>query len=772
MNRNLLTMALLICGLSVNGQKKIDYVDPLIGTNGMGHTFPGACVPHGLVQLSPDTDTIPHNINGTYQPRVYEYCAGYQHRDSSIVGFSHTHFNGTGHSDLGDILIMPVTGDIKFNPGTAENPDSGYRSRFSHATEKAWPGYYSVMLEDYGVKAELTATERVGIHRYTFPKGDGHILLDLKHGIYNYDGKVLWANLRVENDTLLTGYRITNGWARVNYTYFAITFSKPIRGYGYKEMKPMLYNGMWRKFDIYRNFPEIGGRNVVAYFDFDLSDGTPLEVKVALSPVSASGALNNLRIETAGKNFGQLCAQAGQKWEDALSVIDVKGDYDQVCNIYSSMYHTMINPSVYMDHDGSYRGLDQEIHQADQFTNYTVFSVWDTYRALHPLFNLFYPSRSKDIVASFLAHYRQSVHGLLPIWSHMANENWCMIGYHGASVIADAYVKGIPMDEKLALEAVVSTSTVPYLEGLKEYMELGYVPMEKSGSSASVTLEYGYDDWAIYHMAKKMGDREVADTYLKRAGAYKHLVDERLGFIRPKNAAGQMKEKFDVLDTHGQGFIEGNSWNYSFYVPQDVNGLKAFMGGDKRFIERLDSLFTMDLPAKYYENTEDITKEGLMGNYVHGNEPSQHIPYLYMWTSQPWKTQYRLREIMDRMYRNNIDGLCGNDDCGQMSAWYIFTAMGFYPVCPGSDQYVLGAPYLKEMTVHLENGKDLVIKAPKVSAKNRYVKSVKLNGREYDKAYLTHQDICNGGELFFEMSSTPNKKRVFTEEQKPYSMTK
>ena len=346
-------------------------------------------------------------INGTYQPRVYEYCAGYQHRDSSIVGFSHTHFNGTGHSDLGDILIMPVTGDIKFNPGTAENPDSGYRSRFSHATEKAWPGYYSVMLEDYGVKAELTATERVGIHRYTFPKGDGHILLDLKHGIYNYDGKVLWANLRVENDTLLTGYRITNGWARVNYTYFAITFSKPIRGYGYKEMKPMLYNGMWRKFDIYRNFPEIGGRNVVAYFDFDLSDGTPLEVKVALSPVSASGALNNLRIETAGKNFGQLCAQAGQKWEDALSVIDVKGDYDQVCNIYSSMYHTMINPSVYMDHDGSYRGLDQEIHQADQFTNYTVFSVWDTYRALHPLFNLFYPSRSKDIVASFLAHYRQ-----------------------------------------------------------------------------------------------------------------------------------------------------------------------------------------------------------------------------------------------------------------------------------------------------------------------------------------------------------------------------
>ena len=558
MNRNLLTMALLICGLSVNGQKKIDYVDPLIGTNGMGHTFPGACVPHGLVQLSPDTDTIPHNINGTYQPRVYEYCAGYQHRDSSIVGFSHTHFNGTGHSDLGDILIMPVTGDIKFNPGTAENPDSGYRSRFSHATEKAWPGYYSVMLEDYGVKAELTATERVGIHRYTFPKGDGHILLDLKHGIYNYDGKVLWANLRVENDTLLTGYRITNGWARVNYTYFAITFSKPIRGYGYKEMKPMLYNGMWRKFDIYRNFPEIGGRNVVAYFDFDLSDGTPLEVKVALSPVSASGALNNLRIETAGKNFGQLCAQAGQKWEDALSVIDVKGDYDQVCNIYSSMYHTMINPSVYMDHDGSYRGLDQEIHQADQFTNYTVFSVWDTYRALHPLFNLFYPSRSKDIVASFLAHYRQSVHGLLPIWSHMANENWCMIGYHAVSVIADAIMKDVKgFDYERAYEAMKTTATNPNYDCLPEYTELGWVPFDKEKESVSKSLEYAYDDYCIAQVAQKLGKTEDYEFFMKRALSYKNLIDPGTKYMRGRDSKGNWRTPFAPIAYQGPGSVNG-----------------------------------------------------------------------------------------------------------------------------------------------------------------------------------------------------------------------
>lgn len=768
----LLLVGVFVGGSVVVAQRKIDYVNPLIGTNGMGHTFPGACVPHGLVQLSPDTDTVPHNIDGKYQPRVYEYCAGYQYRDSSIVGFSHTHFNGTGHSDLGDILLMPVTGPVRFNLGTAEDPDSGYRSRFSHATEKAFPGYYSVVLEDYGVRAELTATERVGVHKYTFPTGEGHIILDLKHGIYNYDGKVLWANLRMENDTLLTGYRITSGWARVNYTYFAITFSKPIKSYGYREMKPLLYNGMWRKFDIYRNFPEIGGRNVVACFDFDFSDGEPLEVKVALSPVSSRGALNNLQVEAAGRSFDELCMQAGQKWEDALSVVDVTGDYDQTCNFYSSLYHTLINPSVYMDCDGLYRGVDHEIHKAVGFTNYTVFSVWDTYRALHPLFNLFYPSLSKDIVASFLTHYRQSVHGLLPIWSHMANENWCMIGYHGVSVVADACVKGIEMDRKLGLEAVISSSTVPYLEGLKEYMELGYVPQERSGSSASVTLEYGYDDWTIYNMARVMGEREVAERYLQRAAAYKYLADGQLGFIRPRDAAGRWKADFDVLDTHGQGFIEGNSWNYSFYIPQDVNGLKAFMGGDKRFIERLDSLFTMELPAKYYANTEDITAEGVMGNYVHGNEPSQHIPYLYMWTSQPWKTQYRLREIMDRLYRNNIDGLCGNDDCGQMSAWYIFSAMGFYPVCPGSDQYVLGAPYFKEMTVHLENGKKLMIKAPRVSAEKRYVRSVKWNGKEYKKAYLTHEALREGGELYFEMGATPNKKRLFTKEQKPYSMTR
>ena len=765
----------IILGVFFSGytfsQRKIDYVNPLIGTNGMGHTFPGTCVPNGLVQLSPDTDTVPHNVDGVYQPRAYAYCAGYQYKDSTIVGFSHTHFNGTGHADLGDILLMPVRGKVKFNPGTAEDPDAGYRSRFSHATERVHPGYYAVKLDDYGIQAELTSTSRTGIHKYTFPKGEGHILLDLIHGIYNYDGKVLWANLRIENDTLVTGYRITNGWARVNYTYFAITFSKPFKSYGYRERGKTPYSGFWRKFDLYHNFPEIGGRRVIAYFDFDFQDNEAVEVKVALSPVSASGALANLKKETGGRSFGQLKAAAEQKWEEELSRIEVEGDYDLCCNLYSSVYHTLINPSVYMDVDGRYRGLDQEIHEARNFTNYTVFSVWDTYRALHPLYNLLYPGRSADIIGSMLSHYRQSVHGALPIWSHMGNENWCMIGYHGVSVVADAYIKGIPMDEKLALEAVLSSSAIPYLEGTKEYRELGYVPVEKSGSSASVTLEYGYDDWTIYRMAQRMGRDDIANSYRKRAFAYTLLFDPQTGFVRPRDAAGAWKKDFDVLETHGQGFIEGNSWNYSFYVPQDVEGLMRKMGGEPRFIARLDSLFTMHLPPKYYAGTEDITEEGLMGNYVHGNEPSHHIAYLYMWTSQPWKTQYWVREIMNRMYRNHIDGLCGNDDCGQMSAWYIFSAMGFYPVCPGSDQYVFGAPYFPRMSIRLENGKLLNIEAPQVSDRNRYVRAVYWNGKLCPNAYITHRDLTEGGTLFFEMSSRPNKKRIFTSGGKPYSLS-
>lgn len=758
--------------LHLAAQSTIDRVNPIIGTNGMGHTFPGACQPFGLIQLSPDTDTIPHNIDGKYQPGVYAYCAGYQYKDSSIVGFSHTHFSGTGHSDLGDLLIMPTVGTLQLNPGTADNPDGGYRSRYAHETETAKPGYYEVTLADYGIKAQLTTTQRVGVHKYTYPKQSDkqHLILDLIHGIYNYDGKVLWTQLRVENDTLLTGYRITNGWARANYTYFAISFSKPIQQYGCVEKGKVDYKGGYGKFDMTHNFPDMGGRKLVTYFDFDPKAGSELEVKVALSGVSTAGALKNLQAEAASFSFDQLAAQAAKRWEQALSVIDAKGSDDQLAMLYTSLYHTMINPCVYMDVDGQYRGLDHNIHQADGFTNYTVFSVWDTYRALHPLFNLINRQVNTDIAQSMLQHCAQSVHHALPIWSHMANENWCMIGYHSVSVLADAIAKGLPIDKEKALQAMISSSTIPYYEGTKEYMEKGYVPLERSGSAGSLTLEYAYDDWTIYQTALRCGNEKVANRYKQRAANYIHVFDPAIGYARPRNNKGAFKTPFSLLSTHGEGFIEGNALNYSFYVPQDVNGLMQMMGGEASFIAKLDSLFTMHLPDAFFAETEDVTKEGLLGGYVQGNEPSHHIPFLYAWTTQPWKTQYWQREIMNKMYRNNIDGLCGNDDCGQMSAWYIFSAMVFYPVCPGTDQYVLGAPYLPYLKISLENGKDFEIRAEKVSDKNRYVKSVRLNGKIHTKGYITQEEIMQGGVLSFEMTAKPNKNRQFCGSDKPYSM--
>lgn len=751
----------------------ITYVNPMVGTKSMGHTFPGACAPFGLVQLSPDTEMVPHNIDGKYQADAYRYCAGYQYDDKTIVGFSHTHFNGTGHSDLGDILIMPMTGQVKLDRGTAENPENGYRSRFNHDTEKAEAGYYSVKLDDYDVKAELTASERVGVHRYTFPKGveTGHIVLDLDYGIYYYDGKTVMANLRVEDPYTLTGYRITRGWSRMNYTYFAVKFSKPIISYGCQNKEKVKYNGFWRKFDMTKNFPEMFGANLTAYFDFDFSDGKPLEMQVALSPVDCLGAMKNLKAETEGKSFDEVRKQTQQKWGKELGCIDIDADEDTKAVFYTALYHTMINPSVYQDVDDRYRGVDHNIHEAGSGqTNYTVFSVWDTYRAQHPLMNVIKPARSEQFVNSMLNHYRQSVHHALPVWSHMGNENWCMIGYHSVSVVSDAIVKGLDIDKKLALEACLSSSNIDYYDGIKEYKELGYVPLERNGSAASVTLEYAYDDWAIYALAEKMKNNSVENEYAKRALNYRNIFDPSIEFARPKLADGTFKKEFDLLDTHGQGFIEGNTWNYSFYVPHDVNGLITEMGGEKQFVRRLDSLFTMHLPSKYFENTEDINEEGLMGNYVHGNEPSHHVPYLYKWTSQPWKSESRLHEIMKKMYKNKIDGLSGNDDCGQMSAWYIFSALGFYPVCPGSDQYIIGSPLVKDAVIRLENGNTFSVKAQNYSDKNVYVKSMKLNGTPYKKTFITHSDLVNGGELVFEMSNKPNKTSSAYE--KPYSFTK
>jgi predicted alpha-1,2-mannosidase len=770
----LITMMVLSClaGKADQVDDKTSYVNPLIGTEGMGHTFPGACAPFGIIQLSPDTDTIPHNINGVYQGKVYEYCAGYQHTDNTIVGFSHTHLSGTGHSDLGDLLIMPQTGALQLNPGTKDDPDSGYRQRFSHDTEQASPGYYAVTLGDNGIQVQLTATQRVGIHKYTYPKGsDQRIILDLLHGIYNYDGKVLWSTLRVENDTLLTGYRLTDGWARTNYTYFAISFSKPINSYGYQDRKQEKYVGFWRKFDRYHNFPDMAGRSMVAYFNFDPSASSELVVKVALSAVSTEGALKNLRAEAAGKSFESICQETHNAWNRELSVIDCNGTSDQKAMLYTSLYHTMINPSVYMDVDRQYRGVDGNIHTANDFDNYTVFSVWDTYRAEHPLLGLLKPSRNTNMVKSMIHHQQQQALGMLPVWSLMGNEGWCMTGYHAVTVLADAIVKGADINKEEALKAMVQTATNRYFPSVTDYIRLGYAPFDHDDTAASNTLEYSFDDWTIYAAAKAIGNEQVAGEFQKRALHYRNTFDTTIGFASPRYLNGAFKKDLDPYQTYGEGFIEGNSWNFSFHVPHDVYGLMQCMGGEASFLDKLNALFAMDLPEKYYADNEDITAECLVGGYVHGNEPSHHVPYLYAWTSTPWKTQEWLRTILNKMYRNDIRGLGGNDDCGQMSAWYIFSALGFYPVAPGTDQYVLGAPYMPYMKLTLENGSEVEIKAPNVSDKNRYVQRVRINGQPYSKLYITHSQLTEGCVIEFDMGPKPNKKRGLAPTDKPYSLT-
>ncbi|QCR21178.1 GH92 family glycosyl hydrolase [Pontibacter sp. SGAir0037] len=741
----------------------VKYAKPMIGTAKMGHTYPGATVPFGMVQLSPDTDTIPYAVNGTYNPDVYKYCAGYQYDDKTIVGFSHTHFSGTGHSDLGDFLIMPTTGKLQLNPGTADRPQSGYRSAFSHANEVAEPAYYKVKLDDHNITAELTATNRVGMHQYTFPKSDeAHIILDLMAGIYNYDDKNTWTFVRVENDTLITGYRQTNGWARTRTVYFAMAFDKPFHQYGTKNYDNNVYKGFWRKFDQEHNFPEVAGKKLKMYFDFKTGEGDKVKIKFAISPVSTQGALANMQAEIPHWDFNRVKQEGQALWNKELSKVVVDaGSEGEMINFYTAMYHAFLGPTTYMDTDGSYKGLDMNVHQAKDFTNYTSFSLWDTYRTLHPLFNVLQPKRNTDMIKSMMAHYNQSVHKMLPVWSHYANENWCMIGYHSVPVIADAVIKGnANFDVNKALEACVTTARNNYYDGLNYYMEMGYVPEDKNGSSVSKTLEYAYDDWCIAQMAKKLGRQDIYEEFSKRATNYKNVYDAKIGFMRPKLSDGTWKKEFDPLDTHGQGFIEGNSWNYSLYIPHAPADMIAMMGGKTKFASHLDSLFTMDLPDKYFENTEDISRDGIIGNYVHGNEPSHHVAYLFNWTDQPWKTQEKIRMVLKAMYKPTIDGLGGNDDFGQMSAWYIFSALGFYPVAPASDQYAIGSPSVKSATLNLENGKTFAVDVKKQSDKNVYVEKMELNGKPLNRLYLTHDEIMNGGKLTFYMSSKPNKKLV------------
>jgi predicted alpha-1,2-mannosidase len=732
------------------------YVNPFIGTSKMGHVFPGATAPFGMVQLSPQTNfEVMFQEDGSYNKETYEYCAGYQHRDSTIIGFAHTNFSGTGHSDLGDLLIMPTVGELILDPLKTSKGKKGFYSTFSHDKEEASPGYYKVDLDSYGIRAELTASERVGFHQYTFPESnDAHIILDMVYNVYHHDNKNVWTFIRVENDSTITGYRQTKGWARDKKVFFAAKFSKPFKSYGHKKYDDITYDGFYRRFEQDENFPEMAGKDLRAYFNFNTNEGEQIKLKFALSNVSSAGAMKNLQAEIPHWDFIQTYEETNDKWNKELSKIEVETlTEDQKITFYTAMYHTNLSPIVYEDVDGQYRGLDQNIHTSNGFTNYTIFSLWDTYRALHPLFNITQPERNNDMIKSMLAHHDESVHNMLPIWSHYANENWCMIGYHATSVIADAMAKNVGnFDHNRALEASINTASVRYFDGLGDYMDYQYVPDDKSHSSVSKTLEYAYNDWCIAKMAKHIGNTSAEENFLKRSEYYNNVYDPSIGFMRPKLSDGRFRKNFDPMDTHGQGFIEGNAWNYGLYVPQNIDKMIFMMGGKELFSQQLDSLFTMEIEEKYISNHEDITRDGIIGNYVHGNEPGHHIPYLYNWTGHPEKTQSRVRMIMDTMYGATVEGLCGNDDAGQMSAWYIFSSLGFYPVTPGSADYALGSPLVKKALIYLDNGKTLTIKANNQSKQNVYVQSVSVNGKKIQGTLLSHQDIMNGGEIIFEMS--------------------
>ncbi len=742
-------------------------VDPFIGTGGEGHTYPGATVPFGMVQLSPDTRIQPRE-------KAYGWAAGYRYDDSSIVGFSHTHFSGTGHSDLGDILVMPFTGEPGLERGDPEKPRSGYASRFRHDDEKAEPGYYAVTLDDYKVRAELTTSARVGVHRYTFPKGtDAKMLVDMRTSMYDYPGKILWSRVRVRDDGTVTGFRETRGWAAGRQLYFAMRFSRPLASHAlHSTEKDIVYKGFAPPGEKDpKQRAQIEGRQLVGTFDFGKLDA-PLIVKVAISPVSEAGAIANLDAEVADFDFDHVRAQAKQEWTKALSVLDIDAPEHARRSAYTALYHTLLGPTLFMDADGQYRGADNAVHKAEGYTNYSTFSLWDTYRALHPLLTLVQPEkRNSDFINSMLAHHDHSPYGMLPVWSFHGLEDWCMIGYHAVPVIADAYVKGIRgFDADKALKAMVETANYGPYDGIAQYRELGYVPIDEEGEAASKTLEYAFDDWTIARMAQAMGKTDVATTFDKRAGNWRNAFDKDTGFMRARKRDGSFRTPFDPSASgYGTDYTEGNAWQYSWYVPQDVAGLAAAHGGSDKLLARLDEVFNAKVDPSIFEHMEDIT--GLIGWYAHGNEPSHHVAYLYSYAGQPWRTQARLKQIMDTQYADRPDGLAGNDDVGQMSAWYVFTALGFYPVAPGSGEYILGRPFLPKTAMRLSNGKTFTIVANGLDDKHTYVGSVSLNGKPLQRTFLRHEEILAGGELTFTMQAEPNKEWPGQGAQAPYSMS-
>ncbi len=701
----------------------IESVDPFIGTGGHGHTYPGASTPFGMVQLSPDTRLV-----------GWDGCSGYHISDSIVYGFSHTHLSGTGCTDYGDILLMPTTGEILINNGSDEN--KGYSSVFSHDNEISKPGYYSTLLDDYNIKVELTATKRVGYHKYTFPKSENsHVIIDLLHR-----DKVKESSFNVVSETEVEGMRRSDEWASNQVIFFVAKFSKPFKDYNIALDEKFL-----------EGESKAVGENIKASLNFITEENEEIIVTVGISAVSIEGARKNLEAETKDITFEIALDNAEKAWNKSLSKIVVEGGTeDQNTIFYTSMYHSLLNPNLFMDVDGSYYGTDHKVHQANNFENYTVFSLWDTYRATHPLFTIIEQKRTNDFINTFLAQYNNG--GQLPVWELAGNYTGCMIGYHSIPVITDAYMKGIrDYDVEKVYEAMKHSAELDH-HGLEFYKAKGYIPASDESESVSKTLEYAYDGWCIAQMAKALGKDDDYKTYMKRAQSFKNVFDKSTGFMRAKLNETWFAP-FDPSEVNFN-YTEANSWQYSFYVPQDVTGFISLLGGKDKLDSKLDALFSAKSETTGREQA-DIT--GLIGQYAHGNEPSHHMAYLYNYVNKPWKSQKILRQIMNELYTTLPDGLSGNEDCGQMSSWYVLSSLGFYPVTPGQDIYAIGTPIFPKATINLESGNQFVVKANNVSDKNFYIQSATLNGEEYTKSFLSHKDIMNGGELVFEMGETPNK---------------
>ncbi|HET6551930.1 MAG TPA: GH92 family glycosyl hydrolase [Dyella sp.] len=743
------------------------YVDVFVGSSGHGHTFPGATLPYGMVQLSPDTNDAD-----------WDACSGYHQGDGSIMGFSHTHLSGTGASDMLDVLVMPAQGPVllqpgerglpnanyrsrfdaavsaqQIPPGVEGKPGHGYRSRYERASEQARPGYYRVRLTDHDILAELTATMRAGLHRYSFHgKGDGHLLVDLAHGYHDYVDKpavVSDAQLRlIGNDTLVGGRRV-HQWAKGRYLYFAMKVSRPFSHATLYAEDIALPEGTH----------EAKGAHLKAALRIADVSKQPVLVKVGISAVDIDGALRNLDAEIPGWDFEGVQQAAAQAWEHELSRIQVQSTSAATLRtFYSALYHTMLAPTLFSDSDGRYRGMDLAVHQLPAGKhNYSTYSLWDTYRALHPLLTLFQPERVPDFVNGLVRMAAESPDGP-PVWPLQGRETGCMIGYHSAVVIAEAHAKGFQgVDYARAWPLFRKRAMDDDYRGLPYYRKLGYIPSDKVGEAVSKTLEYAYDDWAVAHMAEAAGAHADAEALRERSRNYRHVYDAQVGFMRPRGEGGQWLEPFDPQgmghSARWRDFTESNAWQATFLNQHDLYAYMELLGGEQAFERKLDALFTTKaiIPV---DAPPDIA--GLMGQYAHGNEPSHHVAYLYAYTGTHHKTQARVRALLETMYLPEPDGLAGNEDCGQMSAWYVLGALGLYAVDPVSAHYVFGSPLLDRAEVTLAEGRKLTMQAIDNGPGRPYVQSVTWNGKPWTRSWIEHAELAKGGTLVFHMSATPN----------------